>query len=183
MVQEEVTRSALGASKQTVVLVFTGVELTAELLAKAMRKIIGDKNKSGTTKDGTTKDNTVVKGKQSVKQLLSSGDVTSLDVTEKNVGSFKRVARKYGVDFAVRKDKSTEPPRWMVFFKGKDQDVIDAAFREYTGNVMGRENRKEKAAELKEGVMEKLGKMKQAVKEKAAAANEERKLKRNEQTR
>ena len=38
---------------------------------------------------------------------------------------------KYNVDFAVKRDKTTEPPKYLVFFKGKDADVIAQAFKEF----------------------------------------------------
>ena len=31
----------------------------------------------------------------------------------------------------MKKDKTTEPPKYMVFFKGKDADVITQAFKEF----------------------------------------------------
>ena len=33
--------------------------------------------------------------------------------------------------FRSKKDKTTEPPRYLVFFKGKDADVIAQAFKEF----------------------------------------------------
>ena len=51
--------------------------------------------------------------------------------TDSNIKSFERVARKYNVDFAVKKDKTMEPPKYLVFFKGKDADVIAQAFKEF----------------------------------------------------
>ena len=41
------------------------------------------------------------------------------------------VARKYNVDFAVKKDKTTEPPKYLVFFKGRDADAVAQAFKEF----------------------------------------------------
>ena len=48
-----------------------------------------------------------------------------------NIKAFERVARKYNVDFAVKRDKTTEPPKYLVFFKGKDADVIAQVFKEF----------------------------------------------------
>ena len=48
------------------------------------------------------------------------------------IKDFERVLNKYGVDYAIRKDVSQEPPRFMVFFKAKDADVLTAAFKEYS---------------------------------------------------
>ena len=68
-------------------------------------------------------------GKMSVKKLVGQGmGASSIEVTDNNIKSFERVARKYNVDFAVKKDKTVEPPKYMVFFKSKDADVITQAF-------------------------------------------------------
>ena len=78
---------------------------------------------------------------------------TSIEVTDNNIKSFERVARKYNVDFAVKKDKTVEPPKYMVFFKGKDADVITQAFKEFVKvneKKCGRVSVKEKLAEFRE---------------------------------
>jgi hypothetical protein len=36
------------------------------------------------------------------------------------------------VDFALKRDDSETPPKWMVFFKAKDADALTAAFKEYS---------------------------------------------------
>jgi len=55
----------------------------------------------------------------------------AIEVEDNKIRTFAKVAKKYGVDFAFRKDKSYDPPKYMVFFKGKDQDSISMAFREF----------------------------------------------------
>ena len=60
-------------------------------------------------------------GKIPVKKLVGQGaGAKSIEVTDNNIKAFERVARKYNVDFAVKRDKTTEPPKYLVFFKGKD---------------------------------------------------------------
>lgn len=41
--------------------------------------------------------------------------MSNIEVTDKNIKSFEKVARKYGVDFAIKKDKSVTPPKYLVF--------------------------------------------------------------------
>ena len=65
---------------------------------------------------------------QADRKRFAEGDE---EVTDSNIKSFERVARKYNVDFAVKKDKTMEPPKYLVFFKGKDADVIAQAFKEF----------------------------------------------------
>ena len=46
------------------------------------------------------------------------------------------IAKKYHIDFALKKDKTQSPPRYLVFFKGRDADVMTAAFKEYAAKSM-----------------------------------------------
>jgi len=71
-------------------------------------------------------------GKQSVKDLIGqNAGVSNIEITDGNIKSFERVAKKYHVDFAVKKDKTTDPPKYMVFFKARDADVLTQAFKDY----------------------------------------------------
>lgn len=65
-----------------------------------------------------------------MKELVDQGmGASSIAVTDNNIKSFEQVGRKYNVDFAVKKDKTVEPPKYMVFFKGEDADVITQEFK------------------------------------------------------
>ena len=114
--QEEVTQ-------KTIALVFKSSRLTADVLKKAMKMYL-ECRKAGQQ---------ATHGKMSVKKkLVGQGmGASSIEVTDNNIKSFEWVARKYNVDFAVKKDKTVEPPKYMVFFKGKDADVITQAFKEF----------------------------------------------------
>lgn len=76
--------------------------------------------------------NVVHRGKQTVKQLVAQNQgVSTMDVADKDMRDFQRVARKYGVDYAVKKSKG-EPDKYLVFFKARDNDALIAAFNEFT---------------------------------------------------
>ena len=92
-------------------------------------------------------------GKTSVKKLIDEGvGVLSIEVTDGNIKSFERVAREYNVDFAVKKDKTIDPPKYEVFFKSRD---ANEAFKEF---VYGNEKRKGRTSER-----EKLKRLKDVV--------------------
>lgn len=77
------------------------------------------------------------RGRQTVKQLMTQNTkLTNIEVTDQNIKSFERVAKKYNIDFALKKDKSISPPRYMVFFKARDVDVMHAAFKEYSAKEL-----------------------------------------------
>ena len=72
-------------------------------------------------------------GKQSVKKLVGQNQgVTSVEVNDKGIQDFQRIARHYGVDYAITKDKSSIPPKYLVFFKARDGDALEAAMNEFT---------------------------------------------------
>lgn len=89
-------------------------------------------------------------GKQSVKSLVRQGaGVQNIEITDKNIRSFQSVARKYGVDYALKKDTSSQPPRYLVFFKAKDTDALTAAFREFSGKQLKRSKKPSILVQLK----------------------------------
>ena len=73
------------------------------------------------------------RGKQSVKKLIGQNQgVTRVDLShDDDVKQFEHVARKYGVDYAITKVKG-EKPRYLIFFKARDNDALTAALEEYT---------------------------------------------------
>ena len=81
------------------------------------------------------------RGKQSVKKLIGQNQgVTRVDLShDDDVKQFEHVARKYGVDYAITKVKG-EKPRYLIFFKARDNDALTAALEEYTAQrVRGRD--------------------------------------------
>ena len=87
-------------------------------------------------------------GKQSVKDLIGQNQgVSSIDIAKTDLRGFEGVARKYGVDYAIRKDRSVIPPKYLVFFKARDADALTAAFNEYSAKIM---NRSRKPSVLKQ---------------------------------
>ena len=77
------------------------------------------------------------RGKQSVKKLIGQNQgVSRVDLShDDDVKQFEHVARKYGVDYAITKVKS-EQPRYLIFFKARDNDALTAALEEYTAQRM-----------------------------------------------
>lgn len=120
---------------KTVALVVNTTKMTASVLMRTIeRKMREDSQKRSQKKNvqQARRQNKKLHGKMSVKQLVSSGSgVSNIEITDQNIKSFERIARKYGIDFSLKKDKSREPPRYIVFFRGKDTDVVNQAFKEY----------------------------------------------------
>lgn len=102
-----------------------------------------------------------------MKQLMNQGvQLTNIPITDDNIKSFERIARKYGIDYSLKKDVSTDPPRFMVFFKAKDVDVMTAAFKEYAGASMKQKVKKPSVKKKLAKTMQRKVKHRQRVKQK-----------------
>lgn len=81
-------------------------------------------------------------GKMSVKKLIRKDQgAQQIDIADTGIRDFQRILNKYGVDYAIRKDRAQEPPRYLVFFKAKDADALTSAFREYSAKLAHKEKR------------------------------------------
>lgn len=110
--------------QRTVTLVINCAKLTGRELEKALSKLYAQM-KSGKRQPD------IRHGKMTVKELAAQNKgMQSIEVTDDNIGSFNRVASKYGIDFAPFKVKGEK--RYLVFFKAQDTDAMTAAFKEYT---------------------------------------------------
>lgn len=93
-------------------------------------------------------------GKQSMKKLKKQGkELSSIEISDENIRVFEKFARKYGVGYCLKKDRSVHPPRYYVFFKAADVDAMTAAFREFTGwkeNRLNRQSVKKKISMVRE---------------------------------
>lgn len=130
---------------RTVNLAVVTTKLTARTVIAAVLVYLRHRDKAQARKL-----NTVPEGKQSVKDLLKQKQgVNSIDISSTDLKGFESIARKYGIDYAVRKDRSVDPPKYLVFFKGKEADVMNAAFNEYSAKVMRQGQHPSVLAELK----------------------------------
>ena len=112
---------------RTLTLAVNGTKFTGRMLKAAVAKFMAyQKNRRA------AKAYVHPKGKQTVKQLTRQGQgVNTMEIADESLRQFERIARKYGVDYAVRRDKDAVPPRFLLFFKGRDADAITAAFKEF----------------------------------------------------
>jgi len=104
----------------------TGGKMTMDLLKWAMRRYLEQ-----------SRNPKIHHGKQSVKQLVRQGaGVKNIEITEKNIKSFEQTAKKYGIDFALK--KNPEKGEYYVFFRARDEDAMQAAFSEYAAKTVHR---------------------------------------------
>ena len=118
---------------KVVAIMIKGGKISAEVLEKALKKFVEEIEKA----QKTASQPKTYRGKQSIKHLMSqNAAISNIEVTDGNIKCFQRTANKYGIDYALKKDTTEEPPRYIVFFKGRDVDVMTAAFKEFSAKTV-----------------------------------------------
>lgn len=145
--QDQVNEKVVAVSIKT-------TKLTASVLQAAIKQVLA-KMKAQRGKQP--------RGKQTLKQLMKQNTgISNIEITDSNIKDFTATAKKYGIDFALKKDVTENPPRYLVFFKGRDADVLTAAFKEFSAKKLTKEQKPS------------IKKLLATMKEKAAARNAQR---------
>ena len=163
-------------NEKTMALCIKGGKISAQLLKAALTKLLSEIEKKKQQSKKMGGQNRCKRGKQSIKSLQQSGaQLTNIVVTDNNIKSFDRVARKYGIDYSLKKDSHVEPPLYLVFFKSKDVDVMTAAFKEYAGVELDQSKKKKPSVRKKlQKTQERKAKHRQRVKTKQKVRGQER---------
>lgn len=130
---------------RTVNLAISTTKLTLRTIISGIRKYLQHREKVKAKKGRDP----AVHGKQSVKKLLGQNQgAANAEIEKEGIKDFERLAKKYGVDFAVRKDKTVDPPRYFVFVRAKDADALDAICKEHQARSMTKDRKPSVLAQL-----------------------------------
>ena len=113
-------------AKKTIDISIKAEKMTADVLKSALQEFLSGKAEK--------------KGRMTFKQLQakSPSKLDSIEVSDRNIRDFLKTARKYDVDFALKRDKSTQPPTFHVFFSAAKTEDFKRAFSEYLGKGQGK---------------------------------------------
>ena len=141
-------------------------KISAQLLKAALTKLLSEIEKKKQQSKKMGGQNRCKRGKQSIKSLQQSvAQLTNIVVTDNNIKSFDRVARKYGIDYSLKKVEQEGKTEYLVLYKAKDVDVMTAAFKEDASETLKKQKRESVRQKL-EKVKEELSNHRQLKKEK-----------------
>ena len=131
--------------EKTVRLAITTTRLSARALVAAIRAYLRHR---ANEKLASIDDH--IQGKQPIDELIKQNQgVSSMVVGDEGIRSFERIAKKYGVDFAIMKDKSEKPAVYTAFFKARDTDAMEAVVNEYSKKMVKKQERPSVLAKLR----------------------------------
>lgn len=115
---------------RSVTLTINGTKFSGRMLKNAITKLLAHMKEG--RQQHKAQGEVIHHGKQSVKQLIGQNQgVQNIEINDRGIKQFERIARKYGVDYAVKQVKG-DKPKFLVFFKARDGDALMAALTEYS---------------------------------------------------
>ena len=129
---------------RTVAITTSAAKFTGRLFKAAICKYLEHRKNVKVQKANKARASPVIPhGKQTVKQLIGQNQgVSTVESNDPDIKAFDRIARKYGVDYAVKKVKTIDKPKYVIFFKARDSDALKQAFSEYADKVTTQKERK-----------------------------------------
>ena len=156
---------------RTLTLMVNGSKFTGRMFKAAIAKYMAHRKEVKHQKQQKREAPVIPHGKQTVKQLIGQDQgVSNIELTDPSIRQFDRIARKYGVDYAIKRDRSSDPPKFLVFFKSRDADALTSAFNEYVGKKVKKASRP--------SVLQRLAHFKELVKNTVVSREKRRELER-----
>ena len=108
--QEEANEKTVGLAVQTSKLTGRGIMKITSMYLQHRKE----------QKRSNPKNTDIQMKKVRVKDLVKEGSgVSSIAIQDEEIRKFEQIARKNGVKYAIKKDKTTVPPTYYIFFKAK----------------------------------------------------------------
>ena len=121
MIDEEVSRSTIAITVRASKLTARGLAYVLGAAARKIRKA----QRAGKAPQG----------KQSARRLMRQvGDTSGMDLPG-DTRLFDRVARRWGVDYAIR---PVDKGKYLLLFKAKQADAVTGCFAEYSRRMLAR---------------------------------------------
>lgn len=111
----------MNTSRKTISFLVQAVQVTSDLLKGVLNDFINNK--------------TVSTGKIKYGKLASQGKLDSIEIKDNNIKDFMSTAQKYDIDYALKRDSSTEPPTYHIFFTSNSSEIFKKAFQEYATDI------------------------------------------------
>lgn len=101
------------------------------------------------------------KGRMTIREMMKErSGLANIEIHNEHIHDFERIARRYGIEYAIKIVRDKTSPHYLVFFRGRDTDILQTAFSEFV--------KKRLKVQERPSLREKLQKLKQLHKDRAA---------------
>lgn len=132
-------------SQATMSLMIRSGQITARTLRDAIRQILQKRSVLETQVRNSHTE------RQTLRTLVRDGsEMTNIRISRENIGDFETIARKYDIDYSLKRDRSGEEPCYRVFFRARDWETLFNALEEYSRLTELRRERAEEPLSVRE---------------------------------
>ncbi len=152
-------------SQRSITLIVQTGKMTGKVFLQAIQKYLEILKQQQQQKARDKQLHPTYQGRMTIKKLMKErSGLSNIEIHDEHIHDFERIARKYHIEYAIKIERSKESPHYLVFFRGKDTDVLQTAFNEFVKKRLKIQDRP--------SLREKLQKLKRQHKERAARVPE-----------
>lgn len=148
-------------SQRSVTLIVQTGKMTGKVFLQAIQKYLDILKQQRELKAREKQLHPAYQGRMTIRQLMKErSGLSNIEIHDEHIHDFERIARRYGIEYAIKKERNREAPHYLIFFRSRDTDVLQTAFNEFV--------KKRLKIQERPSLREKLQKLKLQHKERAA---------------
>ena len=152
-------------SQRSVTLIVQTGKMTGKVFLQAIQKYLDILKQQRELKAREKQLHPAYQGRMTIRQLMKErSGLSNIDIHDEHIHDFERIDRRYGIEYAIKKERNKEAPHYLIFFRSRDTDVLQTAFNEFV--------KKRLKIQERPSLREKLQKLKLQHKERAARVPE-----------
>jgi len=152
-------------SQRSVTLIVQTGKMTGKVFLQAIQKYLDILKQQRELKAREKQFHPAYQGRMTIRQLMKErSGLSNIEIHDEHIHDFERIARRYGIEYAIKKERNREAPHYLIFFRSRDTDVLQTAFNEFV--------KKRLKIQERPSLREKLQKLKLQNKERAAQVPE-----------
>lgn len=152
--QEEVSQKSMAFIVQT-------GKMTGKVFLQAIEKYLALERQRKQLNTREKSLHPAYKGRMAIREMMKErSGLSNIEIHDQHIHDFEKIARRYGIEYAIKKVLDKTPPHYLVFFRGRDTDILQTAFNEFV--------KKRLKVQERPSLRDKLQKLKLQHKERAA---------------
>ena len=140
-------------SQRSITLIVQTGKMTGKVFLQAIQKYLDILKQQQQQKTRDKHLHPAYQGRMTIKKLMKErSGLSNIEIHDEHIHEFERIARRYGIEYAIKKERNKEAPHYLVFFRGRDADVLQTAFNEFVKKrlkIQDRPSLREKLQKLK----------------------------------
>jgi hypothetical protein len=118
--------------QKSVTLLVQTSKMTGRVLLQAIQKYLSAQQQRHQLNIRDKSLNPAYQGRMGIKTLkIERVGLSNIEIHDENIREFERIARRYGIEYAIKKERGESNSHYLVFFRGKDTDVLQMVFNEF----------------------------------------------------